>query len=299
MSPRRYHWGTRQKVREKTGKRWTRWYTAQERVDLASYATIPSPRGSQYLNYIQHRMRMLPNGIAAYATKQYAKLNLDKYIQSNRESDEIAVEITQNQPSLIYMGGAELHPNRPIGIKKQKRCPGVRKLVVSIKKLGHSMVIFVNEYFTSQTCANCFARFDRSTRRDRFKVCRNCNPTDPYAARLPSKVITQHSKRHMQGARKNLKSMLENNFDQVRFEGGELLEGATNVVKRFRQVFRRLVPKVSVYYKNWHPIVVNHGLNGNAANVEPVQQQQQPQQGRTVVWHRDIVAARCIMHKGI
>lgn len=50
--------------------------------------------------------------------------------------------MSKSQTSLIMVGAAELHPSRPIGIKRRKRCPGVRKLVNSIKKLGHSVVIF-------------------------------------------------------------------------------------------------------------------------------------------------------------
>ena len=286
-------------MREKIGKRWTKWYTDQERYDLTtSYPRIPSPRGEDYWEYIQHRMKMLPNGIAAYATRQYARLSLDKYIQTNRECDEIAVNITQNQPSAVYIGAAELHPNRPIGIKKQKRCPGTRKLLTSIKKLGHSVVIFVDEYFTSQTCANCFGRFPRATRQNRFKVCRGCNPTDP-SARLPTGIVTQHSKRQLQAQRRHVKNVLKNHIDQVHFEDHHLFEGVEKTVKRFQELYHRLVSKVSIYRKNWQPIAANHGLNDNAANIElQTDQQQQRRRGRTVVWHRDIVAARCILYKG-
>ena len=220
----------------------------------------PSPRGARYRDYIRQQMYLLPTGIAAFATRQYGRLMLDKYIQSNRESDETAKRITNNLPSLIMLGGAELHPSRPIGIKNNKRCPGSRKLVTSIKKLGHSAVIFVDEYFTSQTCANCFRRFHRSTRRDRFKVCRNCRPRNIEIGILrqwlPNVIVTKFGKRAWKILKRNAARNPQN---------GE-----------------RLVSKVAVYRKNWQPNALNGGLGRN-----------------TVVWHRDIVAARCILYKGI
>lgn len=72
-------------------------------------------------------MWLYPLGIAAFATKRYAKLELQKYIESNRKVDEIAKKITQNQPSLIFLGGAELNPNRPIGIRRQNGVQAVAK----------------------------------------------------------------------------------------------------------------------------------------------------------------------------
>lgn len=266
ISPRRYHWGTKLKKRDRKLARLSDRFTAQMRLDLASYPTIPSPRGKSWRNYITHQLWMWPIGIDTFATRQYGRLLLDAYIQSNRESDELARKITQNRPSLVMLGNAELHPNRPIGIKKNKRCPGVRKFVISIKKLGHSMVMFVDEYFTSQTCANCFGRFDRNTRRNRFKVCKKCKPTneDIENACLPTKIITQLGKRALKIKREFWRNLYPNHGIQLQYPQ----QG-------------RLVSRVVKYRKNWQPTNLNGGLKG-----------------KTVVWHRDVVAARCILYKG-
>ena len=229
---------------------------------------------------------MRRKGMAVYATEKYARIKFDKYIQSNREYDETAKKLTNNKPSLIFLGAAELHSSRPIGTKNGKRCPGVRKLLISIKKLGHSVVIFVDEYFTSQTCARCFGRFPRNTRSHRFKVCRNCQPHPD--ARLPSKVVTEKSKRLLQSERKLLKRAAANG--QVLFRHRVVQDAIVSI----RGLKERLVSKVAFYRKNWHSNVPNHGLN-NAA----VPQQQQQQQPGTVVWQRDIVASSCIMYKGM
>lgn len=62
----------------------------------------------------------------------------------------------------------------------------------------------------------------------------------------------------------------------------------------------RLVPKVKVYRKKWLINTINRGLN-NAASGEGDQRQQQQQlpKPKTVVWHRDIAAAKCILEKGM
>lgn len=272
ISSRRFHWGTKEKKRKRKIDRFSAPFTEATRQNLAAqnYPRMPSPRGELWMNYVIQQMYLLPTGMAAFATRQYGRLLLDKYIQSNRESDETAKEITGNEPSLVMLGGAELNPNRPIGIKGKKRCPGSRKLVTSIKKLSHSAVIFVDEYFTSQTCANCFSRFNRNTKRHRFKVCMNCRPTLETIVDdnglvhfgLPTKIITQFGKRALKEARKTWRN--------ARALGIQLIQPNE----------KRMVSKVVIYRKNWQPII-NGEFNG-----------------RTVVWHRDIVAARCILYKG-
>lgn len=73
-----------------------------------------SPRGVLWKSYIQHRFKMLRKGMDIYATLKYARLPLNKYIESNRKSDE-ANKITDNQPSMVYLGVAEFGSNPPIG----------------------------------------------------------------------------------------------------------------------------------------------------------------------------------------
>lgn len=145
-------------------------FKEMEQHDREEYPVMPSPRGVLWRSYIQHKLKMFEAGIAAYANRKYARFGLDKHIQSYRAIDKIAASLTNRLKSIIYIGAAEISPNSPIGIRKHVRCPGVRKLVKAFKKLSNCFVIFVDEYYTSQTCANCFGRFDRNTRKDRFKV---------------------------------------------------------------------------------------------------------------------------------
>lgn len=186
---------------------------------------------------------MLSHGIA---TRKYARLHLDKYTHSNRVCDEIAKSITQNKPSMVYIGDANLNPNRPIGIKTNKRCSGTRKLIKSIKKLGHSMVVLINEYYTSPTCSNYFGRFSRQTRQHRVKVCRHCEGNNN---NTPMKIITRKSKQCLQEECKQMRWMLLNT--QVNFANPEIFVGPIKIVKRFRLAQHQLVSKVSIFHKNW------------------------------------------------
>lgn len=239
-------------------------FEAIEKADFAqhqaAFGYMPSPRGRYWRSYIENRMRLLRRGLDAYATQQYARHDLHHYIESNRESDKVAAIITNNMPTMIYLGGAEMSPNRPIGIKRRKRCPGTRKFLVSVGKLGHSRVKFVDEYFTSQTCGNCFGRFPRNTRHMRFKYCRNCvaNPE----AGLPPKIITPLAKR----VRNEIKRYQRNNPNDPRDP----------------------VPKMTSFYKTWPLNDVDINLGEAEAEESPL----------SVVWHRDIVAAKCILYKG-
>lgn len=133
----------------------------------------------------------------------------------------MAKQITNKEPSIVMLGAAEMNPNRPIGIKRKEQCPGVRKLLNSIKKLGHSLVMFIDEYFTSQTCANCFGRFDRNTRCNRFKVCKKCKPINDEHACLPTKIVTQLSKRKLNYKRDLVLYAIDVFGDQIDFPDGD------------------------------------------------------------------------------
>lgn len=163
-------------------------------------------------------------------------------------------------------------PNSPIGIKKFKRCPQIRAIIRCAKKYIDCVVRLVPEHFTSQTCANCHRRFPRNTKAHRFKVCRGCRaihkgdpnvqPNTDKNVNLPKKIVTQHSKRDLQLYR-----------DVARTEALEMNQ----------PVNCPLVPKVKICRKNWPPI--------DMAQDDP--------KLPTVVWHRDIVAAKCILYKGM
>lgn len=189
-------------MRDKAATKMTSKYTRQEQRDLKSYPKMPSPRGSGWKQYIEHKIKMTCDSLATYARRKYAHLSLNKHIESHRESDMLAVHITHNKPTVVYMGDAIFPADSPIGIKKRKRCPGHRRLVTSLKKSGKTDVVFTPEPYTSQTCANCLRRFPKKTKSHRFKVCTGCIPHE--AVNLPPKIITDRSRRRLQRDRKEI-----------------------------------------------------------------------------------------------
>lgn len=286
-SAKMFHWKTREKVRQRKRDRWTFQFRQQEEEDRNNrdlYAVMPSPLGRNWLDYIVHRLKMFTSGIAVYTTAKYTRLNLDLYIETNRTSDTEARKLTNNEPSLVYFGAAETPANSPIGIKKHIRCPGSKKLIRSLKKQRGCVVRKVKEDFTSQTCAKCFGRFDPKTKSHRFKVCQNCRPC--HEVMLPTVIVTQKSKRERQFLSDNINSLI-----------------AQSVPVPSPQEIGSLLSKVKVYPKKW---LVNP-VNGHMENVYSEHSNgldhesgfdEYPIAHKTV-WNRDIVAAKCILIKGI
>lgn len=96
------------------------------------------------------------------------------------------------------------------------------------KRRDNVYIVPTDEYFTSQTCGECFGRFDRATLLHRFKVCQNCRP-DP-SAMLPSIIVTQMGKRDLRVFRGLDREHNANAPDAA----------------------QDLMSKVVVYHKNWH-----------------------------------------------
>ncbi|XP_031639204.1 uncharacterized protein LOC116351264 [Contarinia nasturtii] len=135
----RFYWKTRQKRREKEAKKLVGWFDIEEKDHLKTYPFgPPSPRNSTWKWYIEYRIKMLRKGMSAYATRKYSRLDFDHYMKSNQVNDNIAVTVTNNMPSINIFGASEMPPNRPFGLKRRKRYQGSRKLLVSVKKLGHT-----------------------------------------------------------------------------------------------------------------------------------------------------------------
>lgn len=298
ISSKQYHYWTKQNVRTQQGKRWTKDFVEEEkkdREDRTLYPVMPSPLGKHWKDYIRHRLKMMERGIAVYTTNKYTRLSFDKYARSNSVCDSIAKMITNGKPTLMHFGAAEMSPSSPIGIKKGLRCPGNRKMIRSYRKCRGCMVNMVDEYYTSQTCAKCFGRFDRRTKRHRFKVCLDCRPHPD--AMLPSMIVCKVSKRKMREER--LKQFLyekeaeENNGNQAVGNGVQQPE---------QQNAEGLLPNVAIYHKKWlvNPVSgVLEYVNGNQTDEMEVVDwaMQQPRVHKTS-WQRDIVAAKCILIKG-
>lgn len=90
VSSKKYHYLTKQGVRNKKAERWTRQFVEFERNDRNRYARMPSPKGENWEDYIKHRLRIMKKAIAVYTSKKYTHLRFDKYIESNRTCDKIA-----------------------------------------------------------------------------------------------------------------------------------------------------------------------------------------------------------------
>lgn len=239
--------------------------------DRTLYPVTPSPLSQDWIYYIQHRMKMLKSGMAAYATAQYARLGADKHIESQRAIDRLAGNLVNNGPSLIFIGNVDMAPNSPIRIKKHMRCPGLRKLINAFKKRSNCVVIPVDEYFTSQTCAKCYGRFDRNTRSHCFKVCLDCRPAT--TEMLPSLIVSKTGKRDLQGFRK---------MDRI--------------AQRHQLESVGLHSKVILHHKKWmvNPVtdILEYVVEGEDEMIE------EDDHVRKTVWNRDIVAAKCILVKG-
>lgn len=274
-----YHWRAQQMKRNSMAERFTKRFTTQEendRNDRTLYPEMPSPFGKYWLCYVQHRIKMLDDGMRAYTTRKYTRLGLDKHICSYRAIDQIAGMLVNYQPSIIFFGNGLTPPNAPIKIKKHVKCPGPRKLMKAFKRRGDCIVIPTNEDYTSQTCGTCYSRFPVWTKPDKVKVCNDCERKQE--AMLPSKIVTQMGKRDLQEFRKIQREMNAANPNEP----------------------VPLLAKVKTYHKRWqiNPAtgeIVNaaaqHLFDFDDADVE----RRIPHK---TVWQRDVVAARCILIKG-
>ncbi|XP_031630192.1 uncharacterized protein LOC116345175 isoform X2 [Contarinia nasturtii] len=249
-----FHWETHQNVRNAKAKRFTKNFIEKERQDRENrelYAIMPSPKGSQWLSYIKHRVKMTKHGIEAYSTAKYTRLALDKYIGSNKVIDGFVNKITNKEPTLLFHGAdGEVPPDCPIRIKKHVRCPGVRKLMQAYKKRPYIVVVPVDEWGTSQTDARCMCRFQNQPKSAKFKMCR-CIPNA--ITLLPTKIVSKFGKTDTSTYRQLQRT----------------LNGAFEIEEE-------LMSRVKPYYKKWQ------------LDLEC-----------TVTWHRDVVAAKNILLKGL
>ncbi|XP_031636340.1 uncharacterized protein LOC116349170 [Contarinia nasturtii] len=299
-SSKKYHYLTKQGVRNRKAKRWTRGFVAFEqndRNDRTRYPQMPSPKGENWRDYISHRLRIMKKAIDVYTSERYTRLRFDKYIESNRVCDKIAAMLTNGKPCIIFLGAANISPNSPIKIKKNIRCPGNRKLIKSFKKMLGNVVKMVNEFRTSRLCARCFEPFPLETLGHRFKVCEWCVPDNndwPEGLKLPEKIVTMKSKRMLLSERQELRdAMVANPNQAVGF-----------------------VSKVICYRKNWRQNAAYDAVN-NVAQLPGIIRDEnvidftedymlldddfyvaEEEAILNTIWHRDIAAAKLIIYKG-
>lgn len=66
-----------------------RQFVGEEEADRNNrllYSDMPSPKDVDWVDHIDHRLKMLENGIAAYTTDKYTRLAFDKYIRQIEQS---------------------------------------------------------------------------------------------------------------------------------------------------------------------------------------------------------------------
>ncbi|XP_055321799.1 uncharacterized protein LOC129577947 [Sitodiplosis mosellana] len=299
INSKKYHYGTEEGVRKEKRERWTRafgQFEESDRNNRVRYDRMPSPKGSNWRDYIQHRLTIMKKAIAVYTTKKYTRLSFDHYIESNRVSDKVAAMLTNRKRCIINIGASQPPANSPIQIKKHVRCPGVRKLVKSFKKMEGNVIRFVNEARSSRLCARCFEPFPLSTLNDRVKVCEWCMPDQddwPDGMKLPEKIVAAKSKRKLRSERRAMRQAAVQNPNQP----------------------RGFVSKVICYRKNWQQNAAN-GMDDNVEErrgviihdaelgiIEYTDEYvpEDPVDDSPVlktVWQRDISAAKLILYRG-
>lgn len=98
ISSKKYHYFTKEGIRNSKAKRWTKQFVGFEendRNDRTQYERMPSPKGSNWRDYITHRLRILKKAEEVYTTEKYTRLRFDKYIESNRVSDKVAAMLVR------------------------------------------------------------------------------------------------------------------------------------------------------------------------------------------------------------
>lgn len=281
ISSKRYHWDTKQGVRNAKGERIARVFQYEEQAARNRIAQeigeMPSPQGTSWQSYIIHRLNVMNAGIETYTVPSYARLRLDKHIRWHRAIDKIAGKLVNHKPSLIFMGaGGSTAANSPIRVRKHVRCPAVRKLIAAFKKRANCVIIMVDEYMTSQHCARCFKRFPQNTRNHRFKKCTDCEPNP--IVRLPTLIVTNVGKRTLQ-----MRRAIQRTWNDMQEMGD-----AIAAVLQNRPNSSHLVSSKQCFVKTWQQNVLGNVETGEAA-----------QPSLTTVWHRDIVAAKLILYKGM
>lgn len=139
----------------------------------------------------------------------------------------------------------------------------------------------VNEFRSSRLCGRCYSPFPLSTLSHRFKVCDWCYPDNdewPDGLKLPQKIVTMKSKRVLKSERRAIRNaIVEDPNEAVGF-----------------------VSKVICYRKNWQQNAANQAINNDAehGNENEVEIDDNGVPGLMTIWHRDISAAKLIMHRG-
>lgn len=268
-------------MRNERAERMTRLIQYTEKIDREAIAAeigeMPSPHGDNWAAYIVHRLRVMQCGIEQYATRNYARLGLDKHIEWHRAMDKLTGFLCNHKPAIVMLGAGGQIRNSPIKIRKHVRCPFNRKLIGSFKKRS-CIVRMVDENNTSQHCGVCVKRFHRRTKSYRYKKCENCVPD--LELLLPATIVTNKSKRQLQ-----IERTIMGEWQRMRDEEADDIAAMLT-----EPITGSLVPKKQRFSKTWTPNANVIGDDNDTAQPQPI--------NHTTVWHRDISAARLILIRG-
>lgn len=120
---------------------------------------------------------------------RYAKIDLDSYFKKQKAMDKLVNILVDKRKTLLFIGSANFSQ---LPIKKHRRTPGLKKLLLFLRKKRNCTVILVPEHYTSQVCGKCFKTLHKnfhekvlplkSIRRNgrvikqRCRVCFDCKP---------------------------------------------------------------------------------------------------------------------------
>lgn len=94
---------TKQGVRDKKAKRWTRKFVEFEQSVRNAYPRMPSPKSSNWRDYIKYRLQVMKQGLDVYTTEKYTRLQFDKYIESNRVCDKVAALLVSKYLQFVFL----------------------------------------------------------------------------------------------------------------------------------------------------------------------------------------------------
>lgn len=127
-----FHRSTRNNVRKKKFNRLAGEYENRTVRHRATFPVMPTPTGPDYWTYIQHSLHFWADGVSTYTTDVYAKMGFDKYSNTQKSLSKMCHHLTNKSATLFLIGGAEFSANYPI--KGHVRCPGIRKLLLEMRK---------------------------------------------------------------------------------------------------------------------------------------------------------------------
>lgn len=137
---------------------------------------MPSNWSANYVEYVNHKLRLFARAKQTYHRDEMAKLNFVSFQARQRAMAKICDRISANQPTLVI-----IDPQPPIKknspIEGYRRCP-LKALIKAFTLDPNIDVLFVPERSTTQLCSCCFQRLFVSTTPDRYVTCHKCVETN-------------------------------------------------------------------------------------------------------------------------